>query len=611
MKLLLMTPLPNNSAEGFYHSSQMDEDLTPECSSGSSSQSQDGWNLLDESDRLKTMADWSHPFANKRSLAAAGFFYIHYENTGDLIKCPFCHLDVTRSNWEEGADPFELHRRLSPNCPYLNRLKSRTTTDCLPSRNMPNLNNYENGRPSTPSNSERQSLFQINTSSRALFRNYASFDERIKSYESTKWPSNFKSQPDTLSKAGFFYLGPGTKTACFQCGGAIMFQEDDDAFVEHKHFFPKCMFVTKHELLETTSKLKEQIAMIASCTPSRPEQNLSLRTANLDLSLESDRLKTFHDWHYSLDKNEMAKVGFYYTGKGDAVICYYCENCVRNFEPGETPAGEHLKHAPDCVMAPLCREILLKQTGCSQPMETAAPLFNGFDTCGLHDVPNQQPPKYPQFLTLEHRMRSFRDWPEQFSIRPRTLWEAGFFYTGTDDRCICYQCGTGLKNWKENDDPWTEHALWNPECEYLVSAKGSAFVNDARRNRHDTSASSEEERRCTEEEIRDIVVTLQNVFRALNLPESNIGNVNENHGCDIKNDVASSNRRAVNIADEDSDDNENDERRRLLCKICFMNNWSKLLYPCGHVACGSCAKNLVNCAFCRTPILDRVQMYVE
>ncbi|XP_065226580.1 baculoviral IAP repeat-containing protein 7-like [Planococcus citri] len=609
-----MTPLPNNSAEGFYHSSQMDEDLTSECSSGYSSQrSQDGSvNLLDEIDRLKTMTDWSTPFADKRSLAAAGFFYIHYENTGDLIKCPFCHIEVTRSNWEQGADPFELHSRVSPICSYMNRMKSRTTTDCLlPSRNTSNLNNVvENRRPSIPSNSERQSLFPINTSSTPVFRDYVTFDNRIKSYEFSKWPSNFKSQPDTLSKAGFFYLGlGGTKSACFQCGGAIMFQENDDAFVEHRHFFPTCMFVVKHEILEAANKLEEKIAMITSCTPSRPEPNLRLRTANLDLSLESDRLKTFHDWHYSfIDKNELAEAGFYYTGKGDQVTCYECDTEIGEWEPGDYPAAEHLKHWPDCALAPLLRELLKKKTGCSEPMQTPASLSNAFDTCGLHDVPNQQPTKYPKYSMLEHRISSFRNWPQQYRIQPKTLWEAGFFYAGINDHCICYQCGTGLKDWKEQDDPWTEHALWHPECDHLVSVKGSAFVNDVRPNIRDTSVLSEEE-------IRDALVTLQNLLGALNLPESNnIGNVNENQSCDIKNDaVASSNRGAsVSIADEDSDNNENnDEKHKLLCKICFVNNWSKLLYPCGHVACGSCAKNIVNCGFCRRPILDRVQMYVE
>lgn len=131
-----MTPLPDNSAEGFCHSSPMDENLIHECPSSSHVSS---LNLLNESDRLKTLNSWPNSLANKRALAAAGFFYTRYENIGDLLKCPFCNLEIQASKWEESADPFDVHRRSAPQCAFIKRIKSRTTTDCLPSFSMQSM----------------------------------------------------------------------------------------------------------------------------------------------------------------------------------------------------------------------------------------------------------------------------------------------------------------------------------------------------------------------------------------------------------------------------------------------------------------------------------------
>jgi baculoviral IAP repeat-containing protein 7/8 len=47
---------------------------------------------------------------------------------------------------------------------------------------------------------------------------------------------------------------------------------------------------------------------------------------------------------------------------------------------------------------------------------------------------------------------------------------------GKGDRVICYQCGGGIKDWSEGDDPWTEHAAWFPNCPYLNLKKSSGFV---------------------------------------------------------------------------------------------------------------------------------------
>ena len=54
--------------------------------------------------------------------------------------------------------------------------------------------------------------------------------------------------------------------------------------------------------------------------------------------------------------------------------------------------------------------------------------------------------------------------------------EAGFFYNGYVDSVKCWYCDGRLINWKQDDEPWTEHAKWFPGCEYLLQKKGVTFV---------------------------------------------------------------------------------------------------------------------------------------
>ena len=39
---------------------------------------------------------------------------------------------------------------------------------------------------------------------------------------------------------------------------------------------------------------------------------------------------------------------FFTTGKGDQVLCFYCEGGLQNWEPNDDPWEEHAKHFPGC-----------------------------------------------------------------------------------------------------------------------------------------------------------------------------------------------------------------------------------------------------------------------
>ena len=72
-------------------------------------------NVLSESYRLATFASWPTEIAvSKQSLAAAGFYYLQYD---DNVKCGHCSLEMGEG--KEGDDPIKEHERWSPRCPFV------------------------------------------------------------------------------------------------------------------------------------------------------------------------------------------------------------------------------------------------------------------------------------------------------------------------------------------------------------------------------------------------------------------------------------------------------------------------------------------------------------
>jgi hypothetical protein len=47
---------------------------------------------------------------------------------------------------------------------------------------------------------------------------------------------------------------------------------------------------------------------------------------------------------------------------------------------------------------------------------------------------------------------------------------------GIEDLVRCFMCDGGLRRWDEDDDPWTEHCRWFPDCAYAREKKGDEFI---------------------------------------------------------------------------------------------------------------------------------------
>jgi len=69
------------------------------------------------------------------------------------------------------------------------------------------------------------------------------------------------------------------------------------------------------------------------------------------------RLKTFEQW--PKDKrpsaSQLAACGFYFTGSGDKVACYYCGVQIIHWRINDNPWIEHALHSPKCAFVRLHR----------------------------------------------------------------------------------------------------------------------------------------------------------------------------------------------------------------------------------------------------------------
>ncbi|OXB67870.1 hypothetical protein ASZ78_005552 [Callipepla squamata] len=77
-----------------------------------------------------------------------------------------------------------------------------------------------------------------------------------------------------------------------------------------------------------------------------------------EMATEEMRLSTFQNWpqYTEMRPEQLARAGFFYTGQGDVVRCFYCDGGMRNWAFGDDPWREHAKWYPRC-------EFLLRSMG--------------------------------------------------------------------------------------------------------------------------------------------------------------------------------------------------------------------------------------------------------
>ncbi|XP_064212079.1 inhibitor of apoptosis 1 isoform X2 [Tribolium castaneum] len=286
-------------------------------------------------------------------------------------------------------------------------------------------------------------------------------------------------------------------------------------------------------------------------------------SARLDLTKEADRLSTFIDWKSSAVTPEaLAKAGFYFLNnpsKPDLVKCAFCKAEICSWEQDDEPLSEHVRWSPNC---PFAKEK-------SQNLRVPA---QGQDVCGNVELFPNSVPESETFRMLrtmirpyedkKARLESFATWPSSAKQSPETLADAGFYYRGVEDHTICFSCGGALRDWKDEDEPWEEHAKWYPRCEFLVASKGQGYINQVQKKMAGVSAS--------------------NVTK-------------ENESTEEKSECGAASEDGV-----------------ILCRICDRFERNTVFMPCKHIiACTQCSDVMQNCPICRKGIDSKIKVYIS
>ncbi|KAL3974584.1 olfactory receptor [Sarotherodon galilaeus] len=178
--------------------------------------------------------------------------------------------------------------------------------------------------------------------------------ERLRTFHN--WPADAPVTSGDLAKAGFFFLGPGDKVQCFCCGGILRcWVQGDSPATEHKRHFPACSFILGRAVgnipLQADSSDSVDGQLLSQLQRmTMDDQGTAGQAVYPEMEAEDSRLTTFHNWptEASIQPDVLARAGFFYTGHGDNVKCFYCDGGLRNWEPGDDPWQEHAKWFPRC-----------------------------------------------------------------------------------------------------------------------------------------------------------------------------------------------------------------------------------------------------------------------
>ncbi|XP_067930248.1 baculoviral IAP repeat-containing protein 7-like [Watersipora subatra] len=186
----------------------------------------------------------------------------------------------------------------------------------------------------------------------------------------TQWPHDGTLSGNKMAEAGFYYLGERDQVQCVFCRGRLHnWSQNEVPMTEHARLFNFCRFVkglncgnreyrskkmesedmtniTVFGNLTTTEERRQQ----ESGTDSGPLGICTNRAAIIKYAIDSVRLRTFQRWPASshLTGEQVCEAGFYYTGFGDQVRCFYCLGGIKGWTAHDEPWEEHARWFPDC-----------------------------------------------------------------------------------------------------------------------------------------------------------------------------------------------------------------------------------------------------------------------
>ncbi|UJR30815.1 hypothetical protein I4U23_018333 [Adineta vaga] len=306
---------------------------------------------ISELRRLATFQSWKenrNPTVSKSKLAKTGFTY---DENVHKIKCAICDFEFDLHQMD--IDPMEEHLEQSPECKFAllrneffnktDQQLSHLTASPTSQNDKHNSNHYEHIDMETDNHLDDLS------SPKSFLRTLSNIIIlQLRSNTFSNWPLITPSAKDMID-AGWSYTNIGDRVICLDCNALFHRWENTDMPYEiHRLKSPRCLFVLSYE----KRTINTSPATITITTA--PKTQVVVGAANTTYKLACHRHESFKNWPHT-EENPLPSIesfvdaGFFYTGEGTIVKCFYCNNALRNWQGSDDPKIEHARWYPECA----------------------------------------------------------------------------------------------------------------------------------------------------------------------------------------------------------------------------------------------------------------------
>ncbi|CAF2769311.1 unnamed protein product [Rotaria sp. Silwood2] len=548
----------------------------------------------------------------KKSITRSGVHTVNYmsamgfEYTGneDTARCKHCGLEV--SNWTLDMNPFTIHSKQQPNCPFILSLVTKSPL-CI--------HDFSISSSTTTGEhiSKRQKVETIDSQPvpNTLFESNSLQQARRRTF--SHWPSHTVPSSAEMIEAGFFNCNVGNRVICIYCN--LICQQwtshVDDPREVHKTLSPNCIYVKAKLMNHTQSSIiiiNEQ-STTTDIDSSQTNNLDSLRSncvvfrtpCNSNFSEIPKRYASFSTWssENSPSVDALVQAGFFYSGRTTIVTCFYCNGSLQNWGPNDNPIIEHARWFPSCSYAKqLCGEDLFrkiqesKRINKEQAKSTERTGSNSVTRTNL--TTNSGTLMIPDESTLSRLVAARLDLP----ISQRLLDQN--FQLSIIKRCWEDQLRIKRNDFVSDTDLYVACLILRKQIEYIGGKKENIIIPSIKMKqiREQSEIKIEKPMPIVTQDVYSVVENSTDVEMTISSQSS------------IK---SRSNDDELKIEKPTIDDRSQSTNSSLSnpCALCLTEEKQLACIPCGHmVTCVACGHSLSLCPICRREINAFARIYI-
>ena len=179
----------------------------------------------------------------------------------------------------------------------------------------------------------------------------------------------------------------------------------------------------------------------------RPGVFLPITPENYESAAE--RIKSFVGWplNEAVHPEQLARVGFVYTGEGALVQCFQCGVKYRHWYKGDVPLNVHQKCNPHCPFL----QTLTSKSKSSPAEQRPTRLYVRPESLGSNtqcEEVSKYSFQFPDYNKETVRLQSFKHWG---GVLPaQELAEGGFYMIARCDVVRCFSCNVVVQDWERS-----------------------------------------------------------------------------------------------------------------------------------------------------------------